>query len=135
MERAAGDGECGYSGTCVAGACQRPRHFDRVETPLYRFYSPRWPRVGEWGFGCDDGQCIWTSGDNLSAGGACQVFLYDAAWRFGTTPLGAGEAVTCSNELVTFRLPAAVYRGQRGVNFTVVNAQGQWTFPVLALWR
>jgi len=33
------------------GRLSATRHFDRVETPLYRFYSPRWPRVGEWGFG------------------------------------------------------------------------------------
>jgi len=38
-------------------------------------------------------------------------------------------------KLVTFRLPAAVYRGQRGVNFHGGERAGAVDVPVLALWR
>ena len=88
------------------------------------------PTISQWGYGCDYNQCLWITGTNFST--SCTVNIYAGDWSTGTTPLKTltGSNVSCSNDMVTFQIPAEIQAIYTSINVNVVNlGYGTWTIP------
>jgi hypothetical protein len=81
------------------------------------------PKVTDAGLGCSDSSCIWATGENFTT--QCTVDLYSHDYSY----LGKPTGISCSDKLITFRLPLAIQALYPSIRFAIVNQYHQWNNP------